>query len=187
MASLFRSTKNTRALPTGALRFIRSDFPENLAEDEIAWLLQNGVTTLVDLRTDEEAEKKPCRLAEREGFAYIRLPVTGGGETPATVEAHHALYAGMLDAQLDRIVGTILGAGTGVLYFCSAGKDRTGIVSAALLRRLGADDETIIADYMESKENLKETLEDFAREHPELSLSLITPRRESIERVLRLL
>lgn len=32
-------------------------------------------------------------------------------------------------------------------FHCAAGKDRTGVIAAALLLALGADDDTIIADY----------------------------------------
>ena len=32
--SLFRSTLNTRALPTGDFRYIRSDYPGNLSDEE---------------------------------------------------------------------------------------------------------------------------------------------------------
>lgn len=38
MASLFESTRNTRVLPTGTMRFIRSDVPLDLTEKEIQWL-----------------------------------------------------------------------------------------------------------------------------------------------------
>ncbi|MBR2995639.1 MAG: hypothetical protein IKF45_02910 [Lachnospiraceae bacterium] len=33
MASLLQSTLNTRALPTGSLRYIRSDYPGRLIDD----------------------------------------------------------------------------------------------------------------------------------------------------------
>lgn len=39
MSSLLKSTRNTRALPTGTMRYIRSDVPLNLTEEEIQWLL----------------------------------------------------------------------------------------------------------------------------------------------------
>ena len=45
MCSLLQSTRNTRALPTGDLRYIRSDYPENLTTSEVQWLLQNNVVT----------------------------------------------------------------------------------------------------------------------------------------------
>ena len=61
----------------------------------------------------------------------------------------------MLDTQMDKIIDTILSAKHNVLFFCGAGKDRTGVVSAVLLKKLGYDDKTIIDDYMKTKENLQ--------------------------------
>jgi protein tyrosine/serine phosphatase len=42
-----------------------------------------------------------------------------------------------------------------LLYYCSAGKDRTGVASALVLYALGADMETIMQDYLYSTENLR--------------------------------
>ena len=58
MGSLLRSTRNTRALPTGSLRYIRSDVPDNLTDTEIRWLLDNQITTVVDQRSDEVTSAK---------------------------------------------------------------------------------------------------------------------------------
>ncbi|WP_155994901.1 hypothetical protein [Butyrivibrio sp. WCE2006] len=41
MASLLQSTLNTRALPIGNLRYIRSNYPGNLTDQEVKWLVQN--------------------------------------------------------------------------------------------------------------------------------------------------
>jgi len=41
-----------------------------------------------------------------------------------------------------------------VVFHCSAGKDRTGIVAALILRVVGVADEDIIADYAETTEHL---------------------------------
>ena len=71
MSSLLKSTRNTRALPTGTMRYIRSDVPLNLTDEEIQWLLDNNIKTLVDLRSDEEVCKQPCGLAVKEGFQYF--------------------------------------------------------------------------------------------------------------------
>lgn len=56
-----------------------------------------------------------------------------------------------------------LGEDEALVYHCSAGKDRTGIISALILMGLGVDDETIIQDYM-----LSDELYDFAweKQHP---------------------
>lgn len=54
MGSLLQSTLNTGALPVGNLRYIRSDYPGKLTEDEVQWLRQNNITTIVDLREEKE-------------------------------------------------------------------------------------------------------------------------------------
>lgn len=185
MASLLPSTKNTRALPTGTLRYIRSDFPEDLTAQEIQWLRNNDITTLVDLRSEQEVAKKPCRLAEKSGFVYFHLPVTGGGDTPRSLAHLQTVYRQMLDEKMEQIVDLLLHAPTNVLYFCTAGKDRTGVVSAVLLKRLGYSDETIIQDYMRSKENLLDMLTAYVQAHPEVDIQIILPHRQTMERLLK--
>ena len=91
---------------------------------------------------------------------------------------------GMLDGQMDRIIRTILDAESNVLYFCGAGKDRTGVVSAILLKKLGLDDQTIIDDYMKTKENLLDFLTAYVREHPQVDLNTILPNEKNIRAVL---
>ncbi len=60
MGSLLKSTLNTRALPVGGMRYIRSDAPLSLTEKEIQWLLDNDISTLIDLRSAEELKRTPC-------------------------------------------------------------------------------------------------------------------------------
>lgn len=187
MSSLLSSTCNTRWLPTGEKRFLRSDAPVQLTDGDIAWLRENKVTTLVDLRSDEEVRHKPCCLAGVEGFRYMHLPVTGGGGTPVSREHLHQVYAGMLDGQMERILDTILNAESNVMYFCTAGKDRTGVVSALLLHRLGAEDDAIVADYMLTKDNVMGRLLAYVQLHPEVDLDIIVPQEENIRGVLALL
>lgn len=185
MSSILQSTRNTRILPTGEMRYIRSDFPENLSDGEIRWLLEQNVTTIVDLRSEEEADRKPCRLKELGGFSYYHLPVTGGGDTPKSLEHLHTVYRQMVDEKMEEIIDTIMNADSNVMYFCTAGKDRTGVVSALILKRLGFSDEVIIDDYMESGDNLMDMLTAYVRVHPEVDLEIIVPHRENMERLLK--
>ena len=184
MPSLLQSTRNTRALPTGDLRFIRSDCPASLTDEEVAWLRQNRITTVVDLREQKEYDRTPCPLETEAGFTYYHLPVTGGGDTPKSPEDVAAVYLGMLDEQMDRIIQTILDAETNVLYFCGAGKDRTGVVSAILLKKLGFDRQVILDDYMQSKENLLDFLTEYVKSHPQVDIRTILPNEKNIQRVL---
>lgn len=185
MSSLLKSTRNTRALPAGTMRYIRSDAPINLTEEEIQWLSDHNITTIVDLRSDEEVLKKPCQLAITEGFQYYHLPVTGGGDTPKSLEHLHTVYLQMIDEQMEIIIDTIMSAKSNVLYFCTAGKDRTGVVSAMILRRLGYDDETIIEDYMKSKDNLMDMLTAYVKDHPEVDIEIIIPHIDNMSTLLR--
>jgi len=92
----------------------------------------------------------------------------------------------MVDEKMEEIIDTIMNADSNVMYFCTAGKDRTGVVSAIILRRLGFSDEVIIDDYMESGDNLMDMLTDYVRVHPEVDLEIIVPHRENMERFLLL-
>lgn len=184
MGSLLKSTLNTRALPIGGMRYIRSDAPLDLSIDEIQWLLNNNITTLVDLRSEQELACRPCPLQQIEGFIYYHLPVAGGGDTPKSRAHLHEIYQGMVDEQMDNILNTILNATSNVMYFCTAGKDRTGVVSALLLKRLGISEDIIVEDYMKSKENLLDMLTAYVKNHPEVDIDIIIPQEENIRRVL---
>ena len=185
MSSLLQSTNNTRVLPTGTNQYFRSDFPDNLTDEEIQWLLDNNILTIIDLRSDEEILKKPCCLKERKGFRYYHLPVTGGGEPPKSLEHLHIVYQQMIDDKMKNIIDTIINAESKVMYFCTAGKDRTGVVSALILKRLGFSDEIIIDDYMKSKDNLMDMLTAYVSIHPEVDIEIIIPHRENMEHLLR--
>ena len=184
MSSLLKSTLNTRALPIGGMRYIRSDAPLYLSEEEIQWLLDNDITTLVDLRSTQELERKPCPLKDVAGFTYFHLPVAGGGDTPKSRDHLHEVYRGMVDEQMDTILDTILNTATNVMYFCTAGKDRTGVVSALLLKRLGASEDVVVEDYMKSKDNLMDMLTEYVKNHSEVDIDIIIPKEENIRKIL---
>ena len=117
-------------------------------------------------------------------FTYYHLPVAGGGDTPKSKEHLHAVYRGMIDEQMSIILETILNATSNVMYFCTAGKDRTGVVSALLLKRLGVSENIIVKDYMESKENLLDMLTSYVKDHPEVDINIIIPQEENIRKIL---
>ena len=130
-----------------------------------------------------ERRQKPCPLEEDARFVYRCMPVTGGSAVPACPQEVPLSYLRMADAQMERILDTIWNAEGGVLFFCSAGKDRTGVVSALLLRRAGRSREEILRDYMQSAENLREMLEAYAR-RTGADIRVITPQPEYMETFL---
>ncbi len=176
MKSLLNSTMNTRAIIPVGLKYIRSDVPNKITAEEIQWLEENNITTIIDLREENERLQKVCPLIDNRIFKYICLPVTGGNAVPETDNDVSASYIRMADSNMDNIIETILSAETNVMYFCNAGKDRTGVVSAILLHKLGYSREYIINDYIQSAENLRQMLDDFSAQYPNLK-EIITPQR----------
>ncbi|PNG99408.1 Tyrosine-protein phosphatase, partial [Tetrabaena socialis] len=79
----------------------------------------------------------------------LLLPYVNGGGLPL-------LYEMLLDSarpELRRVLEVLLEAAEArrcVLFFCRAGKDRTGLVAAAVLAVAGASEEQIVADYTRS-------------------------------------
>ncbi len=187
MSSLFCKTKNTRCIIEDNLKYIRSDVPVNLSADEINWLLQSNITTIIDLRTDEERKTKKCPLESISGFVYHKMTVSGGDVVPESVEKVSYSYIKMVDSKMSDIINTIFNADSNVLYFCNAGKDRTGVVSAIILRKLGYDYEYIISDYLKSAENLHDVLMMFAENNPNIDIDVITPRAEYMQKLLQYL
>ena len=181
---IFSHTRNTRCIIKNNYRFIRSDVPAVILENELEFLKQHHILTIIDLRTEEEQLRKPCPLKNHADFYYFSMPVSGGDTVPESPEQVAFSYLAMVDSQMYRIIDKILNADTNVLYFCNAGKDRTGVVSALLLEILGYDEAYIIQDYMQSAENLKELLQQFAESNPEISLEVITPHEHYMKEFL---
>ncbi len=183
MGSLLKSCRNTRKILPNSFRYIRSDVPVDLSDEEIQWLLNNDIRTIIDLRSEEEQLHKSCPLQMHSEFEYYSLPVSGGNVVPPSPDKVSVSYLAMVDEQMEHILQTIENSNHSVLYFCNAGKDRTGVVSALLLKKMGFDEEYIISDYLLSAENLKEMLEQYATDSG-INLEIITPQRRYMEEFL---
>ena len=96
------------------------------------------------MREETEQCQKPCLLRNDNAFRYISMPVNGGNKIPDSPEDVVLSYINMVDDTMGCIVDTIMSADTNVLYFCNAGKDRTGVVTAIILSKLGYSKEYII-------------------------------------------
>lgn len=181
---IFENTLNTRPIFDNSLKFIRSDVPVAISENEKLWLLSNNIQTIVDLRTDAERIKKECPLISDKRFFYRCFPITGGDKVPPCADDVSKSYIRMVDSQFDMLIEFLSNIKSNVLYFCNAGKDRTGVVSAVLLHKAGFDTEYIINDYLKSKNNLQKALNDFVKNNPMIDINVITPCRRYIEEFL---
>jgi protein tyrosine/serine phosphatase len=161
----FRDLGGYEALDGATIRWrrlFRSDSLTWLTAGDLATLAELGLDlrTGFDLRThDELAVMSPGPLFDG-GAQHRHLPfIPSFGDDMekmrtiafARGEVAGAEYLGLLEHSQDcfrEIFSALAGEESyPAAYFCSAGKDRTGMVSAVLLRVLGVADEQIIDDY----------------------------------------
>jgi protein-tyrosine phosphatase len=134
----------------------RSDSLASLSEADIRYVVATlGLRTAVDLRAAHELDDHPHRSAVDAGIVVHHRPIVDetrrrGVDAPTDL-ALDEIYVMMLDRFGDRfatVVELIADAdGHPAVFFCTAGKDRTGLVAAIVLSALGVPDETIAADY----------------------------------------
>ena len=194
--SLLETTLNTRELGGYRTRqgnmtkvdtLLRSDEQKQLSSRDIAYLSERQITTIIDMRTKKVTSHLPSPFANKTPFAYHNIPIEEGSGVPESMEAVPVSYMNIAgSANMRQIYRSIAQAPRGVLFHCSAGKDRTGVVSAILLLLADVRDMDIIENYMMTKEcNVKR----FARarqNHPDLDINIIIPREEFILRFLQL-
>lgn len=137
--------KKDAVFRSGALCFITRNDSDKLHKI--------GIKTVIDLRVDREIARegpdKSYFLSEVPNV--VRLPMTnsqGLGQ-----EAYHYLIRENRTAIASYFKILSEPKNYPVLFHCSAGKDRTGILSALLLEMLGANRDVIMDDYLESLKN----------------------------------
>jgi protein-tyrosine phosphatase len=115
---------------------------------------------VVDLRSEGEIARGGDAWSDLGGVVRHHRPIHGVA-VPESMRAGTdlgAMYRFMIDAVPERIAAaftTVAESGDGpVLVHCTAGKDRTGIVVAALLLAVGVEPDAVVADYCVTGENL---------------------------------
>lgn len=153
------------AAPDGGVtkfrRFIRSDAPANLTDKDISFLLDYGVRHVFDLRWEDEAAAKPCSLRGVQGISYRNMPFTDDKSIFGDfLFFPQRDYVPIMQGQnrAAEILSAMAECGGTVLFHCSAGKDRTGIIAAFLLMLSGVPEEDVIADYQVTFTYIKKTV-----------------------------
>jgi protein-tyrosine phosphatase len=160
---------------------VRSDNVRRLTDEGWRALAEHGVQRIVDLRFPEELEEDQPRDVD---IDVVHVSVLGAGFDPEYVEEldahlasvddvadHYAWsYVDFLERYRERFgeaFAAIADAEGTVVVHCLAGKDRTGLVSAILLRLAGVDHATIGADYALTAGNLRERWEAWLQDAPD--------------------
>ena len=158
-------------------RLFRADGLNKLTAADRAQLRDLGLATVIDLRTADEAEQRGSFPVDEVPVRYVGLPLTD--VLPATEDLPDWKEAAYVATRYGAMVsegGPVLTEAIGVLasggslpavMHCSAGKDRTGVLSALVLAFLGVPDESIIEDYALSAAAMERLLERLMAEYPE--------------------
>jgi|SRR5450756_19215 len=206
-------TANTRdigGLPTTdghrtvSRRLIRSDNLQDLSPDDVRRLIEDyGVKAIADLRADIEVKvggPGPMTREPRVAVANLSLfrerdatpDVPPWERRPSTGRGFSGLYLGFLAERADSVLAALRmvahGDGATIVH-CTAGKDRTGVVTALALADAGAERSAIVADYAASADRFDELMARLAASlgSPELSLVAAVkhkPKAVTMERFL---
>ena len=145
---------------TRSHRYIRCDGMHRLTDEDQNKLTDYGLKTIIDLRTTEEVNQEPNVFANSTLVKYIRINIIGDAaltaydqqvKTGVSYKRIEAAYTSWLENRKPMILkalSILSDSGNGMtLYHCSAGKDRTGIITALLLGIVGVRDDIIIEVY----------------------------------------
>jgi protein-tyrosine phosphatase len=128
-------------------RVLRSAVPsaDDVAPGSITW----PPAVVIDLRSPAESE--PVHPLTGSGARVVNLPLLSALRPGVRAQDLAELYLLVLEHAAHHLVELVreVGAASGpTLVHCAAGKDRTGVSIALLLRLVGVPREAVLADYL---------------------------------------
>ena len=170
-------------------RLYRADGLSGLTEADTARRLAMNVRTVVDLRSLAEQRAMPDRLPG--GVRLCACPMMR--EDVMAPDRAAEAFARSLTVGYRRMIGedaALAGQATlavmegvtrgAVVFHCTAGKDRTGVLAAMLLLLLGVAEEDIIADYQVSFTYNRRGVNQLLARYPELQPLLAQGGEDSL-------
>ncbi|MGV9525749.1 tyrosine-protein phosphatase [Streptomyces cellulosae] len=143
-----------RTVPWQAL--YRSDSLGKLQGADWERFLGLGIRTVIDLRYPWEIEAKG-RVPEPERFHYVNLSIEHRPYDQAEIDPELDPWRYLADRfaevtedgaeEIRQVLEQIAHAPGPVLFHCTSGKDRTGLIGALVLTLLGVDRETVLTDF----------------------------------------
>lgn len=193
--SLLETTLNTRDLGgyrsdddktyLKYCRILRNDVQNYPSNHDIEYLQDLGIQTIIDMRGEKDVIRKPSGFAKLEGFDYHNIQISEGSGLPESVDVVSTMYMAIAQSKnMPDVFKTIASAEAGVMINCTAGKDRTGVVSAILLSLCGVSKKAIIYDYMVTKVCNKERFDLIHKNFPEVDMNIVIPKERYMQEFL---
>ena len=157
-------TEDGRFVRWGVL--YRSGVLSGLTASDFEYLSQLGVKVVCDFRTPQENSLAPEKWIDDPRVVRVAAPIGSKSTNNKSVSLQvflagnptpEELRARMLESYRNMVIDgapefaiafhQLASGPLPMLYHCTAGKDRTGIFSALVLRSLGVPEATILSDY----------------------------------------
>ena len=190
--SLLETTLNTRDLggyktSNGKVtifnRIYRSDYGKEPPNNkDIQLLLSHKINTIIDMRSIKDSTNNIKNYFENlKDFNYYNYPIEEGSQIPKTINDVPKSYIEIAYSKnIKNILEKIANSKNGIMINCSAGKDRTGVVTAIIFMICDVTKDEIIKDYMISKECLKEKFIEIKNNYPDIDINIIIPHETYI-------
>jgi protein-tyrosine phosphatase len=140
-------------------RLYRSDSLHTITPIDVPMLRDLGIRTAIDFRSNDEIDRLGIGPLGEVSVRHVHCPTFDGSRTeapPVSGSTAADFYAFMLEAGAGAYCAalqTIAERDTlPAVFFCLAGKDRTGCFAALVLGLLGVPHDEIVADYHLSQE-----------------------------------
>jgi protein-tyrosine phosphatase len=152
----------------------RADGLGDLTESDLAIMRALGIRTVVDLRSGDELERGRFDV-DAHPVSFHHLPFIETIPDPEEFDRRPDLlqsqYLEMLDTSGDQILAALQVLATPdalpAVFHCTAGKDRTGLLSAIVLSLVGVPEDAVVADYALSAAAMGRLREKIVRKYPE--------------------
>ena len=152
----------------------RADGLGELTEPDLDVVRTLGIRTVIDLRSGYEVEQGRFDV-DAHPVAFFHFPfidaLPNADEWNLRPGLLGSQYKEMLDeagAQMVAALEVLAGdAARPAVFHCTAGKDRTGLLSAILLLLLGVDEPTVVADYALSGEAMARLRQKLIAKYPD--------------------
>jgi len=139
-------------------RVFRSDSLHHLTEADGPRLAKIGIATALDFRAHDELDRIGIGRLGGLDIRHVHVPTVDQAlhtvrhpdwEPPDSVAEIYLMMMKTGARAYNAALRTLAQPGTlPAVYFCMAGKDRTGVFSAVLLGLLGVSDQDIVDDYV---------------------------------------
>jgi protein-tyrosine phosphatase len=146
-------------------RLFRSDSLHHLTSADGPRLAELGIVTALDFRANNEVDRIGIGHLGELAIRHVHLPTarhlfdTVSSPEGRVLETAGAMYLDMLEkggsAYAAAVRTLVEPGGLPAVFYCMAGKDRTGLFAAFVLGLLGVPDDEVVADYVISHDVLE--------------------------------